>query len=288
MPYLLCKNCGGYYKMQEGESADGFDVCQCGGSLKYVESVHEIFNKSKSVVICHKCGRESIGCVFCPHCGTILDAKESSRTNEYFSFHKIEVKSPKTLFGGRKATSTNPKDWFIRDRLRVNADGNYFREEVSSMFDRHENGGPGLNHSWSPEILIQDVIIGHDNHFIRLLKTKKHIVAGYLFYFFSMVILYFFWGDPGFQLSTVAVLFAGIITSITANVKEYSNIFLDINILGGLCIFTPVIITFMALRYFFFIVPGNDLSTIRLLLILLSYGVMANIGGFTGAFIRMR
>lgn len=33
---LICKSCGGYYKLESGESADDFDKCQCGGELKYL------------------------------------------------------------------------------------------------------------------------------------------------------------------------------------------------------------------------------------------------------------
>ncbi|MBP2045930.1 hypothetical protein J2756_001168 [Methanobacterium aggregans] len=37
--YLVCKNCGGYYKLQPGESPDDFDRCQCGGELEYSEGI---------------------------------------------------------------------------------------------------------------------------------------------------------------------------------------------------------------------------------------------------------
>lgn len=42
MPYLICKKCGGYYQLQEGESPDDFyGKCNCGGDLEYVESLEE-------------------------------------------------------------------------------------------------------------------------------------------------------------------------------------------------------------------------------------------------------
>ncbi|MBP2045716.1 hypothetical protein J2756_000940 [Methanobacterium aggregans] len=31
MRYLKCKECGGIYELQEGESPEDFDVCHCGG-----------------------------------------------------------------------------------------------------------------------------------------------------------------------------------------------------------------------------------------------------------------
>lgn len=37
--YLYCRDCGGYYKLQPGESPDDFDSCHCGGELKYVIAI---------------------------------------------------------------------------------------------------------------------------------------------------------------------------------------------------------------------------------------------------------
>ena len=51
MPYLVCKKCGGYYQLQEGEAPDDFhDKCQCGGDLGYMESLGEelLLNKESS------------------------------------------------------------------------------------------------------------------------------------------------------------------------------------------------------------------------------------------------
>lgn len=35
MGYLVCKDCGDYYELQPGETANDFDLCQCGGKLIY-------------------------------------------------------------------------------------------------------------------------------------------------------------------------------------------------------------------------------------------------------------
>ena len=37
--YLECENCGGYYELQHRESPEDFDKCQCGGNLKYIQSM---------------------------------------------------------------------------------------------------------------------------------------------------------------------------------------------------------------------------------------------------------
>lgn len=40
MDYLICDKCGVCYELQEGESIDDFDpACECGGKLKYKESI---------------------------------------------------------------------------------------------------------------------------------------------------------------------------------------------------------------------------------------------------------
>lgn len=49
MGYLICEDCGGYYELQEGESPDDFEkTCECGGKLKYVESL-DVKNNDKTM-----------------------------------------------------------------------------------------------------------------------------------------------------------------------------------------------------------------------------------------------
>lgn len=45
--YLVCETCNGYYQLQEGESPSDFDLCECGGHLKYQES-HNFISKNKN------------------------------------------------------------------------------------------------------------------------------------------------------------------------------------------------------------------------------------------------
>ena len=39
--YLVCEKCGGYYKLQSGESPEFFEKCQCGGKLDYYKNIDE-------------------------------------------------------------------------------------------------------------------------------------------------------------------------------------------------------------------------------------------------------
>ncbi len=44
MGYLICQDCGGYYKLENGESKEDFVSCECHGSLIYVENIDEYLN----------------------------------------------------------------------------------------------------------------------------------------------------------------------------------------------------------------------------------------------------
>ncbi len=35
--YFQCDQCRGYYELQPGESVEDYDVCYCGGKLKYIK-----------------------------------------------------------------------------------------------------------------------------------------------------------------------------------------------------------------------------------------------------------
>ena len=37
--YLYCKNCNGYYRLQEDETPEDFVSCECGGELEFHESL---------------------------------------------------------------------------------------------------------------------------------------------------------------------------------------------------------------------------------------------------------
>jgi hypothetical protein len=41
MGYLICDTCNDVYELQEGESPNDVDACQCGGNLEYYESLHD-------------------------------------------------------------------------------------------------------------------------------------------------------------------------------------------------------------------------------------------------------
>ena len=43
--FLFCSECNGYYELQEGESIDDFESCECGNKLEYVDKIEDMKNK---------------------------------------------------------------------------------------------------------------------------------------------------------------------------------------------------------------------------------------------------
>ena len=93
MGYIICEECGGYYELQSGESADDFENCQCGGSLKLVEDPLKISeHKYDPKFICSNCLEENEPDIFCSKCGGRLisinkEDKETKSSNSYDMDH---------------------------------------------------------------------------------------------------------------------------------------------------------------------------------------------------------
>jgi hypothetical protein len=49
MPYLICDRCNGYYELQEGESKEDFQECQCGGNLTFCTELGDGAKKQSTV-----------------------------------------------------------------------------------------------------------------------------------------------------------------------------------------------------------------------------------------------
>lgn len=86
MGYLICEKCGGYYKLQEGESLDDFESCECGGKLNYTDSFNEDLvseepvsdkgDKSGKLITkyCTNCGYgNDMDATSCDSCGAKLE-----------------------------------------------------------------------------------------------------------------------------------------------------------------------------------------------------------------------
>ena len=148
MGYLICEKCGGYYELEEGESFTDFDVCQCGGTLKYAsvssnlgyaEKIHQkTENSDRPKLICPNCMMENENGIFCSNCGgrliTVKKGKAVNNIKNLEESKKLEILSRK---GSRKSKVNNrnfnePKDIFARiNWLGVIAGAGFF---LVSMF----------------------------------------------------------------------------------------------------------------------------------------------------------
>ena len=80
MGYVVCEKCGGYYELEEGESLDNFNGCQCGGNLSYTEKISEEPEKiDKPKLICSNCMKENESGIFCSSCGGRLIAVKGGK-----------------------------------------------------------------------------------------------------------------------------------------------------------------------------------------------------------------
>lgn len=76
--YLVCEQCGGYYELQEGESPEDFEACECGGELKYTNSIHQQHSEPLKK-FCKHCGYKNDGDTsFCKKCGALMGEKSKS------------------------------------------------------------------------------------------------------------------------------------------------------------------------------------------------------------------
>lgn len=147
MGYLICEKCGGYYELEEGESLADFDVCQCGGTLKYASvlsdsshagKIHQkTENSDRPKLICPNCMMENEGGIFCSNCGGRLITVKGKAGNDIKNLEeskKLEILSHKASRKSKvnKRDFNEPKDIFARiSWLGVIAGAGFF---LISMF----------------------------------------------------------------------------------------------------------------------------------------------------------
>jgi hypothetical protein len=89
MGYLICDKCKGYYELQKGESVDSFSLtCDCGGKLKYLETLESFdknIEKMSASTACPYCSAENPEsaklCKSCKRLLTEIEWKKSSKSN---------------------------------------------------------------------------------------------------------------------------------------------------------------------------------------------------------------
>lgn len=99
MSIIGCDRCGGHYELEEGESLEDFESCQCGGNLNYVDFKRQTF-KGKKQIQCHVCGlAHEKRAVICSKCGSILrrGSNQYSRGRHDYT-HVLEQSGQKGLY----------------------------------------------------------------------------------------------------------------------------------------------------------------------------------------------
>ena len=81
MGYVICEKCGGYYELEEGESLEDFEACNCGGTLSYMESIQKVRTKPKNAIKCNICGHEQTRGMICSKCGSRIKLKTNYQNN---------------------------------------------------------------------------------------------------------------------------------------------------------------------------------------------------------------
>jgi hypothetical protein len=90
MPFLICSECNGYYELEEGESADDFENCHCGGKLNFnsqliLEEINNSDFNEEPQFICPHCFEKSFSGIFCSKCGSDLISIGNSQIAESIS-----------------------------------------------------------------------------------------------------------------------------------------------------------------------------------------------------------
>lgn len=102
MGYLICDECNGYYELKPGETIVDFENCDCGGKLRYAETIDGVSPKYKQTKdICPKCGVENpAGATFCASCGSEMkkEPKSQAPLSGIFDWWDKQEKSTKTVF----------------------------------------------------------------------------------------------------------------------------------------------------------------------------------------------
>ncbi len=97
MSYLICKTCGGYYTLKDGEKPEDFEMCECGGPLRYVQNFNSHIDEELDPI-------NEIN--ICPDCGTESPADEYSKTRGKMAKN---TKNKKTSSSNTKDTSSGFK-----------------------------------------------------------------------------------------------------------------------------------------------------------------------------------
>jgi hypothetical protein len=108
--YLVCKECSGYYKLQPGEIPKDFITkCECGGKLKYLETLESSDRNVSATKLCPYCGVENPEdaklCKSCKRLLTEIEWNKPSKNNNKQEYTSEIFETWKKQSNGIKALS---------------------------------------------------------------------------------------------------------------------------------------------------------------------------------------
>ncbi len=255
MDYIIFEECGGYYELQLGESADDFENCQCGGHLKFAEETIEIPLEKKARFVCSNCLEENEPSLYCSSCGGRL-ISINNKNAEAKSGSSYDIDHIERLARNSKNASRN----YMRNKRPNNSNNIKINSSkiIENIFNR-------IN--W-PSVVVGlgfFLIIG----VILILMLAYSLYDPYNLYNFIIPSSYEF-GFLFSILSGLAVI-SGALSAIVSKRTGYD----DGIIQGFLVGFSASIIVGYYSREFF--------ATIVAIII---FGGLAAVGGLVGIFIR--
>lgn len=88
MGYLVCEECGGYYKLQMDENPENFSYCQCGGKLKYYKYIYDFLGKENTLKDLkgsdERPNHKKEGYFICDECGSYFTPQGCKDSNHEF------------------------------------------------------------------------------------------------------------------------------------------------------------------------------------------------------------
>lgn len=143
--YLICHSCHGYYQLNENESPDDFNACECGGSLLYAESVDDILESPSN----------------------FSDKKDYEDLEEVVDFLKNEARERKELLKNLSERVT------IQEQTLDNINKENILEinDNSSVWDMIDDKDLGYEIIHQKNIIESD--IGHEERFISHIQQKR-------------------------------------------------------------------------------------------------------------------
>lgn len=133
MGYLICQECGGYYKLEKGESSEDFVSCECYGSLTYVEDLDDYLNENNKL-------DEDLSLVIKDKPNDTQDTSIETKFNEFKTDSEIDLEGEHDeLSQNRQKSESFSYPSFKGSDSQMIKDRNYYRK-ISSKDKKPDIG----------------------------------------------------------------------------------------------------------------------------------------------------